>query len=240
MIAAAMEPFLDPPPAPKPCSAPPIAGAALVVAPHPDDEWIGPGGTLLLHRARGDRVHVVVVTDGASDGGAKKPEDRVALAATRAAESRAFAKELGATIELLGHPDGGRAREEDLGALVPQLVAAIQRERPSVVYAPHRDEIHGDHHVVSIAVQRAVAKAGVACALLAYEVWGTLAADYVVDITGVMERKLALASCFPSQLRHTAIAHCFGGLNAYRSAFLAKGARYGEAFRRLLPDENAR
>src|SRR5262245_26033845 len=235
-----MEPYLDPPPAPRACTAPPFTGAALVLAPHPDDEWIGPGGTLLLHRARGDRVHVVVVTDGASEGGEKPADDRRALAATRAGESRAFAKELGATVELLGHPDGGRAREEDLGALVPQLVAILARERPAVVYAPHRDEIHGDHHVVALAAQRAVAKSGVACELLGYEIWGTLQPDFVVDVTAVMERKLALASCFPSQLGHTAIAHCFGGLNAYRSAFLPKGARFGEAFRRLAPDERAR
>lgn len=233
-------PYLDPSPPPKPLREPPVRGAALVIAPHPDDEWIGPGGTLLLHRALGDRVHVVVVTDGTSDGGATTPVERARLAAARAAESRAFAAEIGASIDLLGHPDGARAREEDLGVLVPQLVAILERERPAVVYAPHRDEVHADHHVVALAAQRAVAAIAPPPALYAYEVWGTLAPDCIVDVTPVMARKLALARCFPSQLRHTDIAHCFAGLNAYRSAFLAKGARFGEALRRVAPDGRAR
>jgi LmbE family N-acetylglucosaminyl deacetylase len=242
-----MEPYLDPPPAPRPLIAPPARGPVVVLAPHPDDEWIGPGGTLLLHRARGERVHIVVVTDGAGDGGARTPAERTARAAARAAESRAFAAELGASVELLGHPDGRRAREEDLGVLVPQLAAILARERPGVVYAPHRDETHGDHHVVALAASRALARwrreaaaAAGDCELWAYEVWGTLAADAVVDVSPVMERKLALARCFPSQLRHTAITHAFAGLNAWRSAFLPKGATHGEGFRRIEPDERAR
>ncbi len=244
-----MEPYLDPPPAPRPLTAPPAGGPVVVLAPHPDDEWIGPGGTLLLHRARGERVHVVVVTDGSSDGGACTAAERAARVAERAAESRAFAAAIGATIELLGHPDGRRAREEDLGVLVPQLAALLARERPGVVYAPHRDEVHGDHHVVAIAAARALARwqreaaaAGGARTgeLWAYEVWGTLAADVVVDVSPVMSRKLELARCFPSQLRHTAITHAFAGLNAWRSAFLPKGATHGEGFRRIVADERAR
>ena len=36
----------------------------LVVAPHPDDEVLGVGGTILHHLAQGDVVHVVVCTRG--------------------------------------------------------------------------------------------------------------------------------------------------------------------------------
>lgn len=242
-----MDPYLDPPATPRPLSAPPARGPVVVVAPHPDDEWIGPGGTLLLHRARGERVRVVVVTDGTSDGGAATPAERSALAKLRGDESRAFAAAIGATVELLGHKDGGRAREEDLGVVVPQLAAILARERPGVVYAPHRDEVHGDHHVVAIAASRALAQwqrdeAAVAraCELWSYEIWGTLTPEVVVDVSPVIGRKFELARCFPSQLRHTAIVHCFGGLNAYRSAVLPKGATHGEAFRRVMPDERAR
>jgi len=39
-------------------------GPVLVLAPHPDDEVLGPGGALALHCAAGDNVSVVIVTDG--------------------------------------------------------------------------------------------------------------------------------------------------------------------------------
>src|SRR5947207_12396367 len=36
----------------------------LVIAPHPDDESIGMGGTLWLHHLRGDRVFIAYLTSG--------------------------------------------------------------------------------------------------------------------------------------------------------------------------------
>ena len=39
-------------------------GNALVIAPHPDDESLGCGGTIALLRQRGYSVHVLFVSDG--------------------------------------------------------------------------------------------------------------------------------------------------------------------------------
>src|SRR5262245_53489895 len=40
-----------------------MARRVLVVAPHPDDETLGCGGTLLRHVAEGDEVHWLIVTE---------------------------------------------------------------------------------------------------------------------------------------------------------------------------------
>jgi len=40
------------------------ARSALVLAPHPDDETLGCGATILRKRAAGTPVHVLIVTDG--------------------------------------------------------------------------------------------------------------------------------------------------------------------------------
>ena len=61
----------------------------LALAPHPDDESLGCGGALALHRAAGDPVKVVFVTDGArGDERGEDPRDAyVALRRREAAEA---------------------------------------------------------------------------------------------------------------------------------------------------------
>ena len=35
----------------------------LIVSPHPDDETLGAGGTLLQHQQRGDEIHCLLMTE---------------------------------------------------------------------------------------------------------------------------------------------------------------------------------
>ena len=35
----------------------------IVIAPHPDDETLGCGGTLLKHKANGDEIYWLIVTN---------------------------------------------------------------------------------------------------------------------------------------------------------------------------------
>src|SRR5262245_47526937 len=64
----------------------------LVIAPHPDDEALGCGGTICLHRKRGDRVHAILLTSG-ERGIPGVIED--AARAIREAEARRAAEVLG-------------------------------------------------------------------------------------------------------------------------------------------------
>ena len=54
----------------------PVSNCALVVAPHADDEVLGCGGALALHRARGDRTRVLVLT--VEEGSVRLEESRQA------------------------------------------------------------------------------------------------------------------------------------------------------------------
>lgn len=233
-------PFLDPPPAPRALRVPPVRGKVLVLAPHSDDEIIGPGGTLLLHRRLADPVHIVVLTDGVrGDATSELPAHH--YRELREQESRRAAARLGAGIEFWGFPDGTRACEQDLGVLVPRLEQALLRERPAAVYAPHPEEAHGDHHVVAIALQRALAAIPSPPRAFGYEIWSAChRPGFVVDISDAMEEKVALVREYASQRQHTQIEHFFLGLNAWRAVYLPKGSRYGEAFVELAPCRDAR
>ena len=75
----------------------------VVIAPHPDDEAIGCGGSICLHHSRGDRVTAVFLTSG--ELGLKHlPADEACR--IREAEARAAATILGiAAIDFLRLPD---------------------------------------------------------------------------------------------------------------------------------------
>ena len=156
----------------RPLTEPPARGRVLVVAPHPDDEAIGPGATLALHHRLGDPIGALFVTSGIhGDRGELEPQAYVAL---RRKEAEAAAAVLGIQrTEFWDYPDSMVVTESDLGAVVERLAELLRRERPEVVYAPHPGEAHSDHHFVALAVAgacEALAAQGSAPRLLGYEV----------------------------------------------------------------------
>ena len=211
----------------------------MVIAPHPDDEWIGPGGVVLQHHALGDPLRFVILTDG-TQGDPDGASDPATYRQRREQESRRAGAQIGAELDFWGFPDGARAREEDLGVVVPRIVEALTDWRADVVYCPHDAEAHSDHYVAAIAVRRALAAMQRPPRCFGYEVWSPLRATHVVDVSAQMQRKQAAARHFESQLLHTDVVHFFSGMNAYRAVYLAKGARYGEAFAEMFGDAKAR
>jgi LmbE family N-acetylglucosaminyl deacetylase len=114
-------------------------GRVLVVAPHPDDETLACGGTILKHRAAGDRVVVVIATDGRSSraGGFSAAE----MAARRREEAEEAMRRLDAELLWLGVPEG----EWDQADLAHRIVGALRNVQPSVVYAPSPVDHHPEH-----------------------------------------------------------------------------------------------
>lgn len=123
----------------------------LVIAPHPDDETLGCGGTIAGHARAGDRVEALIVTDGGGSraGGHGREEMR-----------RLRAREAGAAIAhltplppiLLGLPEGDWAADD----LHPLLRAEFERVRPGIVYAPSVVDFHPDHLRTAAATARAL------------------------------------------------------------------------------------
>ncbi|MGW8284035.1 MAG: PIG-L deacetylase family protein, partial [Gemmatimonadota bacterium] len=100
----------------------------LVVVAHPDDEVLGPGGSIARHASEGDEVTILILAAGSSVRYAEE-QVRDVLAGARAASGR------------LGVSDVrfGELQDQRLDALpvleVTQIVEAVLQEvRPRVVY----------------------------------------------------------------------------------------------------------
>lgn len=129
----------------------------VVVAPHPDDEVLGVGGSMALACAAGIEVQVVAVTDGGASHPGSPTLTPQQLVALRPRESEAALAELGvhSTPVRLGLPDGGVAvHEQELADTLENLVEGAW------VLSTWRGDGHPDHEATGRAVATACARAG--------------------------------------------------------------------------------
>jgi LmbE family N-acetylglucosaminyl deacetylase len=198
----------------------------LVLVPHADDESLGCGGVIALHHRQGDRVKVVIVTDG----GAGDPLGYYAgldYRELRRGEARRAASILGIDeLAFWDYPDGRLAETLDLAE---RLEALFESDRPDIVYRPSTLEIHQDHWALGVAVESALQHYQPAVRDFCYEIWATVRPSHVVDITSVWEVKRKAVEQYESQLRYNDYLYMVAGLNAYRTIHLPS-ARYMEAF----------
>ena len=197
-----------------------VRGTLLVIAPHPDDEVIGPGGLVAAHRDAGERVVNVVLTDGIRgdhDGSA----DAKAYVRARRAESLGASEEIGGGDHIFCEfDDGGLAASfnDDPSPLVEKLRELIRAEAPATITFPSLYEIHPDHRAASLAVLQAVTDCSMSdVQLLAYEVGAMMPANLLINITDFFERKSRALSRFATQLEHQELLVQLDALNRCRS-----------------------
>lgn len=204
----------------------PPRGSVLVLAPHPDDESLGCGGAMVLHRLQGDRVKVVFATDGAA-GDPLGHYANCDYREARRAEARKAGKILGVRdLVFWEYQDGKLAEAEDLADRLGKLLVA---ERPDLIYRPSVREVHPDHWALATAVDRALEGYQAKVVAYAYEIWATVQPTHVLDITTVWGVKCKAIEEYVSQIRYNDYLHKISGLNAYRAIYLPS-ARYVEAF----------
>lgn len=202
----------------------------LVLAPHPDDEVIGCGGTLSKHTARGDRVVAVFLTSGELG---LKHLPRKSAWQIREAEAKAAAKILRLTaLEFLRLPDW--TLNEHIAKSACRLRPILAREAPRAIYLPHPREWHPDHRAALLILRTALrGSKSPPAELRGYEVWTPLAGhDQVEDISSVMPRKLRALRAHRSQLKEFDYARAMLGLNQFRGELAAR-CRYAEVFQSI-------
>ena len=115
----------------------------LVIAPHPDDETLGCGGSLLRHKASNDQINWMIFTSvsGAGSYSYKYIEKRVT--------------EINKVAEFYGfkhtHQLNFPAMELDTVPYSKMISAAskiILELKPEVIYIPFPGDVHSDHRIV--------------------------------------------------------------------------------------------
>lgn len=219
-----------------------MTGRTLIVAPHPDDEILGAGGTLLRRRAEGGVVGWLIVTGMTESAG--WPRERIL---ERDEEISRIASMVGfdQVFDLRLPP--AKLDELPLADVVAAVSSAFQAFAPDEVLVPHRGDAHSDHRVVFAAA--------CACAkwfrhpylrrVMAYETVSetefglaretAFTPNVFVDIGEFLDRKLELMSIYKSELAEFPFPR---SVRAIRALAEWRGANSGypaaEAFELLM------
>jgi LmbE family N-acetylglucosaminyl deacetylase len=222
-----------------------MAGAsALVIAPHPDDETFGCGGTVAALAASGVDVFVqVIVQHSINTGG---PDTEV-LPAERGEELSRACHKLGVAAHhtMYEEADHHDVLHSDLAKMVEFLEKtspiSIDRVRPQVVLLPARSAFHQDHKVVHQAAFAACRNRGSGHysppVVLGYQCpedsWSPDPEPITcsVDVTANYSSKQAAIECYHRQVKpdpHLRSMSSIERSDALRGAAL--GVHYAESF----------
>ena len=214
---------------------------SIVIAPHPDDEVLGAGGTLLRRKAEGGTLAWLIVTgiSEQADWSTEKVNQR--------------AKEIQSVAQLFGFDEvhnfalpAAQLDQVPRGDLIDRISNVFKTFQPDEVFLPHPSDVHSEHRVVHEAV--------VSCTkwfrhpyvkrVLTYEILSetdfglmpglTFRPNFFVNIEGYLEEKLRAMKIYDSELG----VHPFPrSLDSIRALATTRGATAGykaaEAFELL-------
>lgn len=111
----------------------------LVIAPHPDDEVLGCGGTIAKHASTGDSVYVCIVTKGCEPLFSQESVEKVR---DECKEADAF---LGVEETIFLDFPAAMMEEVPRYKLNDAFIKTIHQIQPDIVYLPHRGDMQLDH-----------------------------------------------------------------------------------------------
>ena len=179
----------------------------LIIAPHPDDEILGAGGTIARFADAGAQVTVLTVAAH------MPPLYDESVHRQTIDEARKAHAIVGATDSIFLDIPAVFVRDQPTHELNQKISAVVQRTRPAIVLMPYPDR-HIDHRVIfdaAMVVTRPVGVGAKIGLLTAYETlsethWNAphiepnFTPNWVVDITETIERKLEALACYRSQV----------------------------------------
>mgnify|MGYP000188541542 CR=1 FL=1 len=206
----------------------------LVVAPHPDDETLGVGGTIAKFASQGDEVFVLIVSGHLPPLYSREDYEKTVaeahLAFNLLGVSRSKFLEIPATM--IG--------DQPLHVVNSRISKIVNEFNPHIVFCPYPD-LHVDHRIVFNSVMVATRPIGVGRDIEIVAAYETLSEthwnaphiepnfhpNWVVDITSQIEKKLDALKFYESQISD------FPGprsIEAIKALALFRGSQAGFGF----------
>ncbi|AOT70137.1 PIG-L deacetylase family protein [Geosporobacter ferrireducens] len=176
----------------------------LIIAPHPDDEVLGVGGTIAKYSNEGHEVYVCIVTSAGD-------KDLLNVIRTEAENAH---KILGVKETIFLDFPVVRLRETPIIQINSKILKVVEEIKPNIAFIPHKGDMHIDH--VEVANSAMVALRPInnpqLKAIYAYETlseteWNIPSVDNVfipnvwIDISNTIKLKKKAMECYKSQLQ---------------------------------------
>lgn len=211
----------------------------LIVAPHPDDETLGCGGTILKHKLNGDYVCWLIVTNISTEDG----YDSITVE-TRQKEIRHVGEQYkfneSFKLDLPTTKLDMRPRSE----MIRKVRALIDQLKPEVVYVPNSSDVHTDHKItfdVMISALKSF-RCPFVKRVLMYEVISETEFSPVIagnffapnsfsDISSFLEQKISIMKLYRGEILEPPFPRSADNIKAlaiFRGA--TAGVKYAEAF----------
>jgi LmbE family N-acetylglucosaminyl deacetylase len=198
-------------------------GNILVIAPHPDDDVLGAGGTMAAAADQGKGVFSVYITDGRGSLRKDQSISDEAMAARRRKEAMSALQAVGAVggfflkrrSEELAGEMGRKAGEE--------LTEILQFIHPEEVFLPAPFERHRTHQRCTRLSLDALRRVGdLRATLLGYSLWGSFWGEkkrVVRDIGPFIKKKVEAVIAHASQIDSKSYQRGILGKNNYEAIF---------------------
>ena len=128
----------------------------LVIAAHPDDEFLGCGGTLINHRNNGDDVGILIMSEGSTSRDKKRNtlKRKKELLELKKTASKIANQIKAKFVKFNSFPDN-RMDSVNFLDVVKKVENIIKNFKPNIIYTHHPSDLNIDHNIVYKAVMTA-------------------------------------------------------------------------------------
>ena len=181
---------------------------SLVVAPHPDDEAIGLGGTILKRTSSKKNKFIwLIMTDKDKANYSKK---EILKRKSEIDKIRKFYKFK--NVYNLGYPPASLEKQKK-NLIIKRIKKILDKERPQEVFLPHYSDIHSDHRITFEILSSCTKnfRAGYIKKILCYQTISEtnfnlkrkdqFFANYYEDISNYIKKKIESMEIYKSEIK---------------------------------------